>query len=238
MDTLGRTASAVDAAQHEATGQARSNSCRFCGTGLRYSFVDLGMSPLCESYLRVDQLNQREPFFPLHVYVCEKCFLVQLQEYVRVEEIFTEYAYFSSYSDSWLDHARRYTDLMVGRFGLDQKSFVVELASNDGYLLRNFVGRDIPCLGIEPAANVAEVAVRQGVPTRVAFFGKALAEELTREGIRADLLLGNNVLAQVPDINDFVAGMTVLLKPTGVLTMEFPHLVQLMKQNQFDTIYH
>jgi hypothetical protein len=238
MDMVRGTASAVDAAQHDATGQAVGSSCRFCGAALRHSFVDLGMSPLCESYLRVDQLNQREPFFPLHVYVCERCFLVQLQEYVRVEEIFTEYAYFSSYSDSWLDHARRYTELMIERFALDANRFVVELASNDGYLLRNFVMRGIPCLGIEPAANVAAVAVRQGVPSRVAFFGKALAEELTREGIRADLLLGNNVLAQVPDINDFVAGMAVLMKPTGVLTMEFPHLVQLMKQNQFDTIYH
>src|SRR5690242_13122086 len=182
MTTARPTSSEVTVSQGDAPGQARSNACRFCGNPLRYSFVDLGMSPLCESYLRVDQLNQREPFFPLHVYVCERCFLVQLQEYVRVEEIFTEYAYFSSYSDSWLDHARRYTELMIERFTLDANRFVVELASNDGYLLRNFVMRGIPCLGIEPAANVAAVAVRQGVPSRVAFFGKALAEELTREG--------------------------------------------------------
>lgn len=216
----------------------RVDSCRFCSTGLRYSLVDLGMSPLCESYLPEDRLNQMEPFYPLHVYVCDRCFLTQLQEYVRVEEIFTEYAYFSSYSESWLDHARRYTDLMVERFGLNESSSVVELASNDGYLLRNFVARGIPALGIEPAANVADVAIQQGIPTRVAFFGRRLAEDLKREGVRADLLLGNNVLAQVPDLNDFVAGMAILLKPNGVLTMEFPHLLQLMRHNQFDTIYH
>ena len=217
---------------------APGGPCRFCGAGLRHSLVDLGMSPLCESYLRADQINQMEPFYPLHVYVCEQCFLAQLQAYVRAEEIFTDYAYFSSYSESWLEHARRYTDLMVERFGLGPKSSVVELASNDGYLLRNFVARGIPALGIEPAANVAEAAVRQGVPTRVAFFGRSLAEQLKRESTQADLLLGNNVLAQVPDLNDFVAGMAIALKPGGVLTMEFPHLLQLMQQNQFDTIYH
>ena len=238
MEAVRQAPSEVEVTHGSEPGQARSNVCRFCGTGLRYSFVDLGMSPLCESYLRFDQLNQMEPFFPLHVYVCEKCFLVQLQEYVRVEDIFTEYAYFSSYSDTWLEHARRYSDLMVERFGLNQKSSVIELASNDGYLLRNFVARGIPALGIEPAANVAEVAVKQGIRTRVAFFGRQLARQLVQEGIQADLLLGNNVLAQVPDINDFVGGMSVLLKPTGVITMEFPHLLQLMQQNQFDTIYH
>jgi hypothetical protein len=214
------------------------NACRFCGAGLHYSLVDLGMSPLCESYLGADHLNQMEAFYPLHVFVCDRCFLAQLQEYVKVEDIFTEYAYFSSYSESWLEHARRYSELMVERFGLNQRSSVIELASNDGYLLRNFVARGIPALGIEPAANVAAVAVRQGVPTRVAFFGRRLAEEMVREGTRADLLLGNNVLAQVPDLNDFVAGMAMVLKPTGVLTMEFPHLLQLMQGNQFDTIYH
>jgi C-methyltransferase-like protein/putative zinc binding protein/methyltransferase family protein len=218
--------------------QARSNRCRFCGTSLWHSFVDLGMSPLCESYLRADQLNQMEAFYPLHVYVCDRCFLVQLQAYVKAEDIFSEYAYFSSYSDSWLEHARRYSDLMVKRFGLNQRSSVIELASNDGYLLRNFVARGIPALGIEPAANVAAVALRQGVPTRVAFFGRQLAEEMVRAGTQADLLLGNNVLAQVPDLNDFVAGMAMVLKPTGVLTMEFPHLLRLMQGNQFDTIYH
>ena len=237
METL-REMSSLDVMPETAPGQAASNPCRFCGAGLRHTFVDLGMSPLCESYLRADQLNQMEAFYPLHVFVCDRCFLVQLQEYVRAEDIFTEYAYFSSYSDSWLEHARRYTESMVNRFGLNENSSVIELASNDGYLLRNFVARGIPALGIEPAANVAEVAVRQGVPTRVAFFGRRLADELVKEGTQADLLLGNNVLAQVPDLNDFVAGMAVLLKPTGVLTMEFPHLSQLMQGNQFDTIYH
>jgi hypothetical protein len=196
------------------------------------------MSPLCETYLKRDELNRMEPFYPLHVYVCDRCFLVQLQQFVRADEIFSEYAYFSSYSDSWLEHARRFTDLVVERFRLTERSSVVELASNDGYLLRNFVARGIPALGIEPAGNVAEVAVRAGVPTRVAFFGRRLADDLIAEGIRADLLVGNNVLAQVPDLNDFVAGMALLLKPNGVITMEFPHLLQLMRRNQFDTIYH
>ena len=214
------------------------NACRFCGTIVRWTFVDLGMSPLCESYLRADQLNEEERFYPLHVSVCEQCLLVQLEEYVSVEQIFTEYAYFSSYSDSWLEHARRYTDLIIERCGLTKASQVVELASNDGYLLRNFVAREIPALGIEPAANVAQVAIERGIPTRVAFFGCELAGELVREGLTADLLLGNNVLAQVPDLNDFVAGMAMLLKPHGVITMEFPHLLKLMTENQFDTIYH
>ena len=213
-------------------------NCRFCGSGLSHTFVDLGMSPLCESYLCFEQLNQMEPFYPLHVYVCDRCFLVQLQEYVRADQIFSDYAYFSSYSQSWLEHARRYTEQIVARFGLHARSSVVELASNDGYLLRNFVERGIPALGIEPAANVAEVAIRRGVATRVAYFGRSLAEELAAQGMRADLLIGNNVLAQVPDLNDFVAGMRVLLKEDGVITMEFPHLLQLMAQNQFDTIYH
>jgi hypothetical protein len=217
---------------------ARSFPCRFCQKPLLHTFVDLGMSPLCESFLAADQLNQMEAFYPLRTYACQHCYLVQLMEYVRPDDIFTEYAYFSSYSDTWLEHARKYTEQMIERFAINQKSSVVELASNDGYLLKNFVARGIPVLGIEPAANVAEVAVSKGVPTRVAFFGRALAEQLVREGIRPDLLLGNNVLAQVPDLNDFVAGMRVLLKPQGVLTIEFPHLLQLIRENQFDTIYH
>jgi hypothetical protein len=196
------------------------------------------MSPLCESYLREDQLNHMEPFYPLHVRVCDKCYLVQLEEYVAAKDIFSEYAYFSSYSESWLEHARQYCNQMIRRFGFGPNSFVVELASNDGYLLRNFVAQGIPTLGIEPAANVAEVAVRQGVPTRIAFFGRALASQLVSEGVQADLLLGNNVLAQVPDLNDFVAGMRTLLKPGGVITVEFPHLLTLIRENQFDTIYH
>ena len=212
--------------------------CRFCGTKLEHTFVDLGMSPLCESYLSADHLNQMEPFYPLHVYVCEKCFLVQLQEYVTPEHIFSDYAYFSSYSDSWLAHASKYTGQMVERFAIDAQSLVVEVASNDGYLLQYFVEKQIPVLGIEPAGNVAAVAVQKGVSTLVKFFGTETARELAASSKKADLLLGNNVLAQVPDLNDFVAGMKILLKPAGVITMEFPHLQRLMEQNQFDTIYH
>jgi SAM-dependent methyltransferase len=214
------------------------SSCRFCGKKLEHTFVDLGMSPLCESYLGADQLNQMEPFYPLHVLVCGNCFLVQLEEYVTREHIFSDYAYFSSYSDSWLAHASTYTDLMVDRFGLGRQSLVVEVASNDGYLLQYFVEKQIPVLGIEPAANVAAVAIQKRVPTLVKFFGTETARELAMSGKKADLLLGNNVLAQVPDLNDFVAGMKILLKPAGVITMEFPHLQKLVEQNQFDTIYH
>jgi hypothetical protein len=212
--------------------------CRFCRTPVKHTLVDLGMSPLCESYLTAEQLDQMEPFYPLHVYVCEKCFLAQLEEYVSPEEIFTEYAYFSSYSDSWLQHSKNYTDLMVERFGIDSKSLVVELASNDGYLLQYFVEKGIPVLGIEPAKNIAKVAIDKGIPTLVEFFGKDMAGRLVMAGKGSDLILGNNVLAQVPDINDFVGGMKVLLKPSGVVTIEFPHLVRLMAENQFDTIYH
>jgi len=227
----------------EALGSQNSTNayhscCRFCGAVLHHTFVDLGMSPLCESYLGPGQLNQMEPFYPLHVYVCEQCFLVQLEEYVSPEEIFSEYAYFSSYSDTWLEHARAYTDMIVGRLKLDEQSYVVELASNDGYLLQYFIPKEIPVLGIEPAGNVAEAAVKKGVPTLVKFFGEELACELATAGKQADLLIGNNVLAQVPDLNDFVKGMKVLLKPQGVITMEFPHLMRLMEGNQFDTIYH
>ena len=217
---------------------APQGSCRFCKTELRHTFVDLGMSPLCESFLRHDQLNQMEAFYPLHVFVCDKCFLVQLQEYVNPEKIFTEYAYFSSYSDSWLDHCRRYTEQIIERCGLNRHSLVVEVASNDGYLLQYFVKKGVPVLGIEPAANVARAAVQKGVPTLVRFFGSQLASELTAEGKQADLLVGNNVLAQVPDLCDFVAGMKIVLKPQGVFTLEFPHLLRLIEGNQFDTIYH
>jgi hypothetical protein len=212
--------------------------CRFCQTPLQHVLVDLGMSPLCESYLRPDQLNQMEPFYPLRVYVCERCHLVQLEEYVSPEEIFTEYAYFSSYADSWLQHSQAYTDLMIKRFGFDRRSLVVELASNDGYLLQYFVEKKVPVLGIEPARNVAQVALDKGIPTLVEFFGVKLAERLIAEGKRADLILGNNVLAQVPALNDFVQGIKLLLAPQGVVTIECPHLVRLMMENQFDTIYH
>ena len=217
---------------------ASHSSCRFCGVGLRHTFVDLGMSPLCESYVNVEQLNHMEPFYPLHVYVCDKCFLVQLLEYVSPEQIFSDYAYFSSYSDSWLQHANAYTEMAIARFGLNSNSQVVEIASNDGYLLQYFLQRHIPVLGIEPAANVAAVAQQNGIPSVVRFFGEKTARELLSEQKQADLLLGNNVLAHVPDINDFVKGMKILLKPNGAITMEFPHLMRLMEENQFDTIYH
>jgi SAM-dependent methyltransferase len=212
--------------------------CRCCGAPLRHSFVDLGMSPLCERYLRPDQLNEMEPFYPLHVYVCEHCFLVQLQQYVSREAIFSEYAYFSSYSDSWLAHARRYADRMIEELRLTRDSRVVELASNDGYLLQYFLERGIPALGVEPAANVAAVAIEKGVPTLIEFFGRATAVDLVQRGEVADLLIANNVLAQVHDLNDFVAGMKILLGPRGVITVEVPHLMRLVEHNQFDTIYH
>lgn len=217
-------------------GQKRC--CRFCGAPLTHTFVDLGMSALCESYVSAEQLHQMEPFFPLHVFVCEQCFLVQLEEFVCPEDIFTEYAYFSSYSDSWLQHARNYTDLMVQRFQLNRTSQVVEVASNDGYLLQYFLEKGMPILGIEPARNVAKVAIDRGIPTIVEFFGTKSASRLVDEGRCADLLIGNNVLAQVPNLNDFVEGMRTLLKPQGVITMEFPHLMCLVAGNQFDTIYH
>jgi len=217
---------------------AVTGRCRHCQTPLRRTFVDLGMSPLCETYLTADQLNSMEPFYPLHVLVCESCFLVQLQEYVSPAEIFSHYAYFSSYADSWLEHVRKYTDQMIDRWKLDASHQVMEIASNDGYLLQYFVARGIPALGIEPAANVAAVAVGKGVPTEVAFFGRETARRLVQQGRRPDLLIGNNVLAHVPDIDDFVGGMKILLKPGGVITMEFPHLLRLIEGNQFDTIYH
>jgi len=196
------------------------------------------MSPLCESFLDRDQLDEMEPFYPLHVYVCDQCFLVQLAEYVSPEAIFREYAYFSSYSDTWLDHVRDYTDHMIERFRLNRDSWVVEIASNDGYLLQWFVARGIPVQGIEPAANVAQVAIQKGVPTWVQFFGREMARQVAAGGKRADLLIGNNVLAQVPELNDFVAGLRILLAPRGVITLEFPHLMRLVAGNQFDTIYH
>lgn len=216
----------------------RSPTCRFCGAPLAHTLVDLGMSPLCESFLTADQLNEMEPFYPLKVWVCERCFLVQLEEYVSPESIFDDYAYFSSFSDAWLQHARDYVETMTERFGLDEQSYVVELASNDGYLLQYFVERGIPCLGIEPAGNVAEAAVARGVPTLVEFFDEQLARRLVEDGRRADLILGNNVLAQVPNLNSFVEGIKILLAPGGVATIEFPHLLRLMEENQFDTIYH
>jgi SAM-dependent methyltransferase len=216
----------------------RAGACRFCGSFLKHTFVDLGMSPLCESYLTADQLNQMEPFYPLHVKVCEECYLVQLEEYVSAEHIFSEYAYFSSYSDSWLRHSSDYVDMISERLNLDAGSLAVELASNDGYLLQYFVKKGIPSLGVEPAANVAKVAEQKGVPTLVKFFGCQTAREMAADGVAADLVIGNNVLAQVPDLNDFVGGIRIVLKPGGVATIEFPHLMRLMEENQYDTIYH
>lgn len=212
--------------------------CRFCGSILHHMFVDLGMQPLCESYLRKEQLNQMESFYPLHAYICENCLLVQLEEFVSPEKIFTEYAYFSSYSDTWLEHSKKYTEMIVDRFNINGKSLVVEVGSNDGYLLQYFVEKGIPVLGIDPAENVAEIAVKKGIPTIVEFFGTKTARELVDKGIQADVLIGNNVLAQVADLNGFVKGMKILLKPQGIITMEFPHLMRLMEGNQFDTIYH
>lgn len=218
--------------------QASASQCRFCGKGLKRTFVDLGSSPLCETYPSSADFSRGETYYPLHVYVCEQCFLVQLEQYESAERIFSDYAYFSSYSDSWLKHSENYCDKMMTRLALNGQSFVVEVASNDGYLLQYFVQRKVPVLGIEPAANVAKVAVEKGVPTLVHFFGTQLAKELAEAGRCADLVLGNNVLAQVPDLNDFVEGLKLLLKPDGVLTLEFPHLLRLIERNEFDTIYH
>ncbi len=220
------------------THQPRSFNCRFCGSRLTTSFVDLGSSPLCQTHIAPEQLDAVEPFYPLHAYVCGDCKLVQLQEFVSPDSIFSEYAYFSSYSTSWVEHARRYALMMVERFKLGTQSKVMEIASNDGYLLQHFVAAGVPVLGIEPAANVAKVAVDKGVATTVRFFGRETAAAIAREHGRPDVLLGNNVLAHVPDLNDFVGGMKVLLAPGGVITMEFPHLQRLMAENQFDTIYH
>jgi SAM-dependent methyltransferase len=224
-------------AEH-ANNVATTARCLFCKAPLRHTFVDLGMSPLCESYRTSEQLNQMEPFYPLHVKVCEECFLVQLEQYVSAEHIFSEYAYFSSFSDSWLKHSSDYVDMISSRLGLGSQSLAVELASNDGYLLQYFVKKGIPVLGVEPAVNVAKVAEQKGVATLVKFFGCQTALEMVANGRMADLVIGNNVLAQVPDINDFVGGIRIVLKPGGVATLEFPHLVQLMRENQYDTIYH
>ena len=212
-------------------------NCRFCHTPLSHVFADLGMSPLANAYLREDELDQMEPFYPLRALVCDQCFLVQLEDYETPDVIFSDYAYFSSYSTTWLEHSRRYAEMAIERFGLGSESHVVELASNDGYLLQYFLERGVPVLGVEPAANVAEVAREKGVRTMVKFFGRATAREIAAM-MQADLLIGNNVLAHVPDLNDFVAGMKVVLAPEGVITMEFPHLWHLIERNEFDTIYH
>lgn len=213
-------------------------TCRFCRQPLEFVFCDLGMSPLANAYVGEEQLHHAESFYPLRAFVCSQCYLVQLEEFESPDAIFSDYAYFSSYSDSWLEHCRRYTQEVSSRFGLGPTSQVIELASNDGYLLQYFDKAGIPVLGVEPAANVASVAVDKGIPTLVEFFGVETASRMAASGYSADLLLGNNVLAHVPDLNDFVAGMPLVLKPGGVITMEFPHLLRLMEFNQFDTIYH
>ena len=213
-------------------------TCRHCKLPLRHTFVNLGMSPLCESFIAPNQLNAMEPYYPLHVLVCENCFLVQLQEYVSPNDIFSDYAYFASYSTSWVAHAKKYCSMIKERLNLGANNFVVEIASNDGYLLQHFGPLGVPVLGIEPAANVAQAAQEKGIPTHVDFFGTKLATQLAEKKQRADLIIANNVLAHVPDINDFVAGIQCLLKPEGIATLEFPHLERLIEHNQFDTIYH
>jgi 2-polyprenyl-3-methyl-5-hydroxy-6-metoxy-1,4-benzoquinol methylase len=213
-------------------------SCRFCASALEVCAADLGMSPLANSFVRADGLAAMERFYPLNAFVCGTCFLVQLSHFEAPEHIFSDYVYFSSFSDTWLKHAESYADAMIKRLGLNADSQVVEIASNDGYLLQYFRARGVPVLGIEPAANVAKVAVERGIDTEVAFFGRLLAEDLRRRGYKPDLIAANNVLAHVPQINDFVAGLKLLLAPTGVLTIEVPHLLNLIEQSQFDTIYH
>jgi SAM-dependent methyltransferase len=214
------------------------HACRLCGAGLDATLVDLGKSPLCESFLTRAQLEQMEPFYPLHVRICGVCLLAQLEAYVPASEIFTDYAYFSAYSDSWVTHARNYTDMITERLGLTQASLVLELASNDGYLLQHFVSKGIASLGIDPASNVVEAAASRGVETIVDFFDVRLARQLVAEGRRADLVVANNVLAQVPELNDFVAAIELVLAPHGVVTIEVPHIVRLVEELQFDTIYH
>lgn len=215
-----------------------SLSCRFCATPLEHTFVDLGMSPLANAYLTADALARAESFYPLHVRVCHQCFLVQLPEVESPEAIFSDYAYFSSYSETWLAHAKAFAAMTLERFGLDGTSRVIEAASNDGYLLRFFAERGVPVLGIEPAANVAAAAEELGIETRVEFFGVEAADRLVEDGLRADLLVGNNVYAHTPHLNDFTAGLARTLAPEGVISLEFPHVLQLIDNNQFDTIYH
>jgi SAM-dependent methyltransferase len=212
--------------------------CRACGNPLHTRMVDLGVSPLCQTHISHEQLSQAETFYPLQLYVCERCWLVQLQAFVTPSDIFSEYAYFSSYASSWVEHARRYVNDAIRRFGLGPHSKVAEVASNDGYLLQHFVTAGVPVLGVEPAANVADAARARGIATEVVFLGQKTAQELVDRHGSFDLVLGNNVLAHVPDLNDFVAGLRTLMRATGVLTMEFPHLQRLMEGNQFDTIYH
>ena len=216
----------------------RGPNCRFCNNKLTTTFVDLGTSPLANNYLSPEALRRTEAFHPLHAFVCDNCLLVQVEAFEAPDRIFRDYAYFSSYSKSWLEHARTFAVSARERFQLGPKSFVIEVASNDGYLLKNFCEFGIPILGIEPAENVAEVARGKGIPTVSRFMGEALADDLLSEGKRADLLIGINVFAHVPALHDFVAGLVKILKPEGTLCLEFPHLLRLIEQRQFDTIYH
>ena len=214
------------------------HKCRLCGSPLTRTFVDIGMSPLCESYVPEEKLDGAEAFYPLHVRLCETCLLVQLPAYVAGEDIFSDYAYFSSYSDSWVAHAKRYAEAMTERLGLTSDSLVTEVASNDGYLLQHFHAAGIPVLGVEPAANVAEAARAKDIRTEVAFLGAETGRQIAERYGRADLVAGNNVFAHVPDIRGFAAGLRALVKDDGVVTLEFPHLLRLIERRQYDTIYH
>jgi hypothetical protein len=237
MSPAGRVGPA-DGRHATPTAAPASAPCRFCGAPLSLTVVDLGMSPLCESFLTAEQARGMEPFFPLHLLACERCYLVQLEAYVAPSEIFGDYAYFSAYSASWVEHARQYVEMISDRLGLGREDLVIELASNDGYLLQHFVGTEIPFLGIDPAANVARAAEERGVETLVAFFEPRIARQLVNEGKRPSLIVGNNVLAQVPDLNEFVAAVQILLRDTGTATFEFPHLLRLLDGVQYDTVYH
>ena len=240
MSSLSTAEATCAAPEHDLSLRAQQGAavCRFCGKSLEQKFVDLGPTPLCESFLKPTELTRMEPFYPLCAYVCTTCYLVQVPEAATPQEIYRDYAYYSSYSETWLNHAKAYAGRMTEELGLTGNSQVVELASNDGYLLQYFVARGVPVLGVEPVAHIARVAADRGVPTKIAFFDASVAEELVAAGTQADLLVGNNVLAHVPDLNSFVRGMKSLLKTSGIITMEFPHLVRLAEGRQFDTVYH
>jgi len=216
----------------------KNRTCRFCKAKLSTTFINLGKSPLANSFISYDDLSQKEIFRPLHALVCDQCFLVQLNEIINPELIYTNYLYHSSYSDTWLQHAEQYVKRMVSKFGIDKNSQIVEIGSNDGYLLQYFMKKNISSVGIEPAKNIAKIAIKKGIPTKIKFFSKKVANTLSRTGFSADLLIVNNVLAQASNLHDFIEGMKILLNATGIITLEFPHLLQLIKHNQFDTIYH
>ena len=216
----------------------KQSKCRFCKNELKENFLDLGESPLSNSFLKKNELKKYERKFPLHAYVCRYCLLVQLEEFEAPKKIFSEYAYFSSFSKTWLMHAEKYVEKMIKKYRFDKNSTIIEIASNDGYLLQFFLKKNIPVLGIEPAKNVAQSARKKGIPTITKFFGQDTAKSLINNGKKADLIIGNNVLAHVPNLNDFVKGLKILLKPNGIITLEFPHILKLIQKKQFDTIYH